>query len=256
MKRFTVRRIALLLGLLGLIFFAINEMARGNSLLSAANNFTVNLSTELFGIALTVIVVDWLYEKQDEQRRMRQLIRELGSSNNQVAVRAVAELRVENWLIDGSLANIYLAGANLRGAELDEAFLEGAKLLNANLSGATLGNACLVRTILVGANLQDAYMEEAIMQDANLEQANLTGAILEAADLSRANLWRARLQDAHLRGCRFTGANLQYANLEGARYLTDTQLQQAWALRGAIMANGQRYDGRFCLPGDDNEEKE
>lgn len=256
MKQFTVRHVALLLGLLGLIAYVISDIVEGGSFLSAAKGFVVSLSTELFGIALTVIVIDWLYEKRDEQRRLRQLIREMGSSDNQIAGRAASELRAESWLADGSLIDIYLVGANLQGAKLDEAYMAGAKLLDANLSEATLGNACLTGANLANANLSGVYMEDANLQNANLEQANFTGAILETADLSGANLWRANLKNAHLQGCNFSGAKLQYANLEGAQYLTDSQLKQAWALKGAIMPNGQRYDGRFALPGDVSEAKE
>lgn len=74
----------------------------------------------------------------------------------------------------------------------------------------------------------------------------------EAVRILRARGW---LTDGSLQGAYLYRANLQStflvkADLAGARDLVDEQLVQARMLRGAIMVNGDRYDGRFNLEGD------
>lgn len=250
MKQPTVRQTALILGLGGIAVFVLNSILEGGTLLGALKSFAVSLGPELFGIALTVIVIDWLYEKRDQRQRLQSLVRDLGSRDNSIAVRAVSELRAETWLLNGSLTDVALAGANLRGAKLDEALLEGAQLPNAILREASLGGTCLRRANLTNTDLCDAYMENVDLQNAHLEQADLSRAVLQGANLGRANLWRANLQATHLQSCHLTDANLQNVNLENAKYLTEDQLAQAWAMRGAILPNGRRYAGQFALAGD------
>ena len=123
---------------------------------------------------------------QDQQRRAQQsqlkaqLVRELGSSDNGFALRALEELRAHNWVEDGSLV--------------------GADLFTANLS-----------------------------------RANLNGALLNEASFRFAILKNARMR---------------FASLEGARSLTSSQLFEMKELRGAVMPDGSKYDGRFNLYGD------
>lgn len=84
------------------------------------------------------------------------------------------------------------------------------------------------------------WLTDGSLQGAYLYRANLQSTFLVKADLRKANLRRANLKRAYL----------QKANLAGARDLVDEQLVQARMLRGAIMVNGNRYDGRFNLEGD------
>ncbi len=178
----------------------------------------LNLGTELIGAFVTFILLDWLlgsHEQREALARMieqhkERLIRQLGSSVNTEAKRAAEELRAQGWLEDGSLVRIALIGADLEGVDLRRADLGGARFYRANLRGAKLTGANLENAILTGANLEEAWLV-----GANLQEAFLAG--------------------ANLRGVKKVGAKC---------------LAQARRLKGATMPDGDRYDGRFCLPGD------
>ncbi len=114
----------------------------------------------------------------------------------------------------GWLADGSLAGINLTGVDLSHMELQGA-----DLSRSTLVNA-------------------------DLRRADLHHAALDQADLSGADL-----SDADLREATFENALLGRVNLRGAK-VRDEQLSIAETLNGATMPDGQRYDGRFELPGD------
>jgi uncharacterized protein YjbI with pentapeptide repeats len=133
------------------------------------------------------------------------------------------------------LAAANLGGANLRGADLSEVHLRGAELSGANLRGANLfavdlSGAELDRANLSGADLHDATLDNADFHGAYLGRANLNGAMLQGAGLQGASLdkadlsWtdfsyadrRSILTQAILRGANLTGADLSDADLSDA----------------------------------------
>lgn len=138
------------------------------------------------------------------------LRKKLRSWDNRVVHEAVEELRVRNWLTDGSLDKIALCYAHLEGADL------------------------------LKASLRYVDFHQASLQWADLSMADLTGAKLTRTNLQSANLSETSLKDA----------DLYKANLGDARNLTDEQLSQAKRLFGAIMPDGDIYDGRYSLYGD------
>ncbi len=139
-----------------------------------------------------------------------QLIRMLRSPDNRTVLQAVEGLRAGGWLSSGALEGLQLRYAHLEGANLREASLYRADLRMADLQGADLGAADL--------------------REARLSRASLRGADFHMADLQ--------------------GAHLSRAILQGALRLGDDQLGQAHRLRGAMLADGGRYNGRFNLAGD------
>jgi len=139
-----------------------------------------------------------------------ELIRMLNSPDNKRALQAVEELRVRGWLRDGSLVGVPLCHVHIQGGDL------------------------------LGANLSNVDFHQARLQNADLSQANLSG-----AKLTRANLQGANLSQADL-----SGADLFKADLTEACNLQDEQLKRALRLWGALMPDGETYDGRFNLPGD------
>jgi uncharacterized protein YjbI with pentapeptide repeats len=139
-----------------------------------------------------------------------QLIRRLRSPDNRVVLQAVDAMQERGWLAEGILEWVQLRYAHLQGADLRRANLHKTDLRMADLRGADLTNAAL------------------------------RGTRLSSADLREASLFGADL----------AGAILHRANLCGAHHLAGSQLAQANKLRGAIMPDGSRYDGRFNLPGD------
>lgn len=138
------------------------------------------------------------------------LIQKLHSPDSKHVLQAVEELRAHGWLGQGVLAGRSLRCANLRGADLHKADLHDV-------------------------DLSEAHLEWADLSMANLLDAKLVLVDLRGADLSMANLH---------------GADLSMANLNGAINLTEQQLVQIYRLKGAILPDGTRYDGRLNLPGD------
>lgn len=135
--------------------------------------FYTQLSSELAGIAITVLLIDYLHERREEHRLRQQLIHELGSRNNDIADKAVYELRARGWLMDGTLENVDLHNADLTGA---------------NLANANLCHANLLNVKLVDAELQNANLSEADLKDANLKGANLQNANLWASNITMEQL--------------------------------------------------------------------
>ena len=131
-------------------------------------SFSANIATELASIAITVFVIDRLYERRSAAQRKEQIIKQMGSRVNDVALEAVRLARDYGWLEDGSLIGAYLGGANLQEAYVIDVNLQGANVHGTNLRGAHLG----------GANLQGATLLNVYLQGAKLYGANLRGAIL------------------------------------------------------------------------------
>lgn len=194
-KSHPVRPVAILLLLMGLA-------SRASALFS-------DLSAELIGIAITVLVIDELNEYRAEQREKRALILQMGSPDNAFAVEAVRVLREHGRLTDGSLRGVNLARANLR---------------RANLGGANLQEATLARVSL----------QESVLRRANLQGAVLARANLQGATLTRANLQRVNLRDANLRGAILFGADLAGANLDGATANSRTQWPEGFQVPDTI----------------------
>jgi uncharacterized protein YjbI with pentapeptide repeats len=211
----TAQSVGLLLLVLALVVGTagyISQHPGDFNLLALAGDFYANISSELASIAITVLIIDTLNRRRDqrvEERRTReQLIRQMGSQVNEVARRAVEELRAEGWLTDGSLQE-----ADLRVANLEEAKLWDADLQGVNLQWAKLKKANLNRAVLVGANLKQA----------NLQAARLNGADVRGANLFEAKLYRvgfhdAKLNDADLSGAHCEGAQFVNADLCGVNF--------------------------------------
>lgn len=125
-------------------------VAVGYVLFADREGFSANLFTETISVAVTVLILNRLAERRDEKRETKRLkenlIAQMGSQVNEVAVHAVEELRRHGWLTDGSL----------NGANLAAAHLEGANLMFARLTGATLNYAHLEGAFLAGAHLEGA----------------------------------------------------------------------------------------------------
>ena len=88
----------------------------------------VNLGTELMGVAVTVVVIDWFYERRRRKERLGEVIGLIASGSHDFALAGIAEAQHHGWLRDGSMKKAKLSGANLEGAELAGTTLEGANL--------------------------------------------------------------------------------------------------------------------------------
>jgi hypothetical protein len=154
----------------------------------------LNFGTEIAGALVTYWLLGQVLGRREEREtRKVNLIAQLGSSREDVAIAAAEELEREGWLYDGSLKRASLWRANLPGAHLDRANMPGASLVRASLQGAYLNAANLLGATLHQANLQgatlvEANLQEAMLVGANLQNTDLSGAILVGANLHEANL--------------------------------------------------------------------
>ena len=228
----------------------------------------LNLGTELGGATITFVLLDQLLASrerseaiQEEQTRLRlELIGKMSSDVREVAVAAADELRRQNWLLDGSLANIILRRANLEGANLANADLRGVNFHRATLNGADLWHANLADSDLSGSWLHNARLWDVNFENANLWQARMHGTDMRRANFESAEMNEARMNESDLREANLKHANLQDAKLQSASLrsadlteadLTNAQLQGA-DLRSAILRrvkiDGTVFDEHTTLP--------
>mgnify|MGYP000963431934 CR=1 FL=1 len=136
---------AILVGLLG--FLTQRAFLDLGIILNALlQEYYANVSTEIISIAITVLIIDSIYERRDIDREKKNLILQLSSPNFETTQEATRLLRMRGWLSDGSLRNISLQYANLRKGLLWLSDLEGAdfyfaKLTNARLEKSNLKDA-------------------------------------------------------------------------------------------------------------------
>ena len=198
----------------GVVGYA-SQHPEGFTIQNLLADFYANISAELASIAITVLIIDALNRRRErvieESRQREQLMRQLGSSVNEVAKRAAEELRAYGWLTDGTLQDSDLRVANLEGAKLWKADLQGANLQWANLKYANLNGAVLVGATITQARLWGTKLGGADLRGANLSQAALYRAVLHGASLCEANL-----EGVHLEGAKLENADLRGANLSGA----------------------------------------
>jgi len=164
--------------------------------------YSVNCSTSLLFIAVTILVIDVIYDWRNQEREKRDLVLQLGSDDNAFAKEAARKLKARKWHKNGTLRKAYLPGADLSNVDLENADIRGV-------------------------NLYDAELEDTILKDADLRDANLR----------LANLNRADLRGADLRGADLADADLREAKLQGAK-VTREQLNTAETIEGAILPDG------------------
>lgn len=180
-----VPALALIVSLVGLAIVLGGSFFENAPLRDGVDSFYANAISEFIRIALTVLVLDVLYQMREGQVEKRRLILQMSSPEKSFALEAVRALRIQGWLKDGSLRKAGFRGANLRGANLRGADLQGADLIKVDLSGANLVGANLSEAALFGASLVGANLIGANLDDAYLSGANLVGAILTEEQLAQ-----------------------------------------------------------------------
>ncbi|HUN05810.1 MAG TPA: pentapeptide repeat-containing protein [Aggregatilineales bacterium] len=211
-----------------------------------------NIYVTIVGAIGTVFIIDQRAEQRAIKERKEELIIQMGSSDNGIAVGAAKLMESKGWLQDGSAQKAFLLRANLRGvslsgaqlqsailtdANLEEAYLPevnlfGSELTNINLKKADLEKGNLQRTWLMFADLDDAQLSYANLQTAHLHQATMKSATLCHASLQDTMMWsvnleKAKLAGANLHGATMLGANLQDADFTDSVFSTQTQLPDA-----------------------------
>lgn len=191
--------LALILGLAGALDWGVPYPCSCPSLVA----FHFRMTPALFSISITVLIIGTSSRVRERNRLRAQLIREMGSTDNGIALRAVEAIRGEGWLEDGSLIDANLENANLQDVSLVEANLRRAILARARLQGGLLQGLDLREASLDEADLQRARIRVADLQQASLERANLRQAILVAVHLQAASLQEVDLQGARLESVEF-----------------------------------------------------
>lgn len=230
-KMWTVSRFfAILLGFVGLAGLLPVSWIEGRLLPPYWDDFLKNISPELIGIAIVVLVVDYANEQRATQHLKDSLILQMGGPSNEFARQAIRQMRVRAWIEDGSLN-----GKSFWRADLREAELSSAKMIGVNLGGANLE----------GANLNGSDLRAAEFHDSNLNSAHLV-----KADLRDAEIYTLNLKGADLFGADLTGARFMALTRSGGLEDPNRFLHLVFKLQLATMPWGSRYDGRYNLPGD------
>jgi pentapeptide repeat protein len=167
--------------ILGAIILMLIGVLIGFGIFASPNDrssYCINLFTSVFSIAATVLIVDQIIKKRNQQSEKRiaigRLIRELRKGTSETATLALEELKENQWLYDGSLkmANLHWAKglfvldftyANLRQADLGGADLTNATFWHSKLENSIFGSATLNGTNFGGANLKDADFTNAVV---------------------------------------------------------------------------------------------
>ncbi len=139
-----------------------------------------NLGIELISIGLTVLVIERLTRREVERERITELMIQMRSRSDVLALQAVELLRLRGALRDGSLSQANLVGGNLAGADLSQASLIGARMANMNLEGANLFQAQLTNTDLSNANLRHVNFVNADLESADFYDSDLTYAVFRS----------------------------------------------------------------------------
>lgn len=219
----------------------------GLALFPNDRGFQGNLYTTILGVLITIFVLDRRAERREalraENELKARLIREMGSSVNEVAIRAVEELRAKGWLTDGTAAGTRLQSANLEHANLQDARLQAADLLMANLQSVDLSGAYLREATLVMANLQGAEAggkEQVPDSILNLSGARLQQARMQSISFIYANLENTDLSFAHLNDAVFGQVNLEGASLKEANML-NVMLATAQFNTATVLPDGTNW---------------
>jgi uncharacterized protein YjbI with pentapeptide repeats len=182
------------------------------------HSLATNLGTELIGLAVTVLIIDSLYRQLQENQVKAKLIRDLSTTDNVSALKAVRELKENGWLSDGTLRGADLSTANLQGAHLVKAKLDGARLQGANFKGSIL-----ISVSMKGADLRNIDLDESIILDSNFSEVDLW-----AGKFNNSKLGKVNFEKSHLVGVSFKGAKIKDCNFQESRYGLSTRWPEAF----------------------------
>ncbi|MCE7980375.1 MAG: pentapeptide repeat-containing protein [Caldilinea sp. CFX5] len=217
-KRDAVKLFGFVVLHLGIFVAIVGYNYQGTFLKGFIDTFYANLVTELISIAITVLVIDYIFELRNDEREKERILRQMASHSNDFSRDAVRLIREKSWIRDGSLND-----RNFSYANLEKALLHQGVLNRVDLSGANLRNALLLDTSLIGANLHRANLQEADLTGANLHGANLKSVnlsqtIVYGTVFDKANLSLADIYDLDLSRSSLEGVNLNSARYENVKW--------------------------------------
>lgn len=176
-----------------------------------------NLSCELISIAVTILLINYLYEKREESSNKRRLIRELGSEDKGFTSRALKEIKELGYLADGTLNGADLSSANLEGLDFSGAVLKNVNFSMARLNNSIFREVILEGVILNGAEARQCIFERSVFSNVTLKSSNLYSAIFIGAQISNVDFLSAKLEqaefiDAKIENSKFEDSVVRLAN--------------------------------------------
>lgn len=192
---FIVGTIFLVLGIVLVFLHKYPDSWRFSSLIK---EYYANLSCELISIAITILLIDYLYERKEKENNKKRLIRELGSEDKGFTSRALKEIKELGYLNDGTLKGVDLSQANLSGLDFTDANLENINFTQALLNGTILKNSNLNGAIMNDAELRGANLENCTLSNTQMKKSNLYGAILNKARITNSDLMNSNLEICEL----------------------------------------------------------
>ncbi|MBN8638349.1 MAG: pentapeptide repeat-containing protein [Anaerolineae bacterium] len=231
LSRLNVRMVGVGLGILSILVIITGTLIEHGiqfEPLAVFRDLWQNVGTDLGSIAITILVIDTLNQRRQEeaerQRDRDRLTRQLASSVNNEAKRAAEELRERGWLLDGTLLGVNLSEADLHDANLTDANLRGVSLRRANLQNVVLRGADLR-----DADLEDADLSNAVLENVQIERLNLNGTYLRGVKLEKplGSRWDTviALLTQPARDVDLSRRDLRYANLSGLRVINGVFLE-------------------------------
>lgn len=160
--------------IVGILFFAVLlfNLIPGVNFVS---DYALNSWTELLGILAGVFMLDRLRKYRDERNFVSDMVRQAGSTSNELAKDAIHTLK-NQFDEQLNLANVNLRWANLAGVDLSRTNLTRVDFSFANLEGANFKEANLENTVFIGATLTNALFSGATLNRTEFTGANLTNA--------------------------------------------------------------------------------
>lgn len=246
MSRSRIWRWALVAFALGLIIVSFlsayaGYFSQNPSPLEFLQTWFVGIGPEAAGIAVTIIVIDYLNEKREEERQKYeaeqqelhqrkalhdQLLREIGSSDNGLAMRAWRELNARELLQENSLVGIFLNRANLSHSSFSDRDMKESSLYDATFQYAEFYRTDLSKANGMHADFEQAKFTAAKLIEAWLSHCNFKGASFEKADLSRATLVSSDFSNVRSGFAIFTKADVSSSNFNNAT-LHDVNFNEA-----------------------------
>ena len=250
-KTLLVRYVGVILLGIGLyIAFNYYDYPADGDLVKVVQDFYANASAELISIAITILIVDFLYDVRNGEYERQNLIRDFASGVDSLTKRAYRELREKKLLTNRKLRGANLSHADLSGYDLKGSYLvgvdfsnatlnltdfTGSKLSNCNFAGATgtktkferceLYNCTFSDTEFKDSNFKGAFLDGSKGEVILFNDSDFTGATFGAVEFADANFKLAHLVDAtfvggvlnhpdfdntDFTGCTFTRTNFEH----------------------------------------------
>ena len=161
-------------------------------------------------VALIYRLDRWRDNVRETQRLKRDLLWQVKSRSNEMAIGAIDRLRYEGWL------------------EGENGLLAGADLSETNLAQANLNDANLKGTDFTGANLEGATFIRSELENSSFDLAFLAQACLYNADMSNASIWKTDLTGAKFQSTKAIGTRIRRSNLGDAFIGAFTDFEDAF----------------------------